>query len=100
MTAAQLLHFLIVIGLGILAFITFIVAGTIMGLMIVEDSGCACVQYPIGLYVLGILGLLLLISLIRSLVLESPLFSAEWLTNNQEALIVALIILIALIIIL
>jgi hypothetical protein len=100
MTAAQLLHFLIVIGLGILAFITFIVAATILGLMVVEDSGCACVQYPIGLYVLGILGLLMLISLIRALVLESPIFSADWLSKNREALIVGLIILVALIIIL
>jgi hypothetical protein len=99
MTAAQVVHFLIVIGLGILAFITFVVAGTILGLMIVEDSGC-CVQYPIGLYVIGVLGILLLISLIRALVLESPVFEAAWLRNNQEALIVALIILIALIVIL
>jgi hypothetical protein len=100
MTAAQLVHFLILIGLGILAFITFIVAATIMGLMIVEDSACACVHYPIGLYVLGLLGLLLLIGLIRSLVLDSPVFTAEWLTRNQQALIIALIVLLALIIIL
>jgi hypothetical protein len=100
MTAAQVVHFLIIIGLGILAFITFIVAATIMGLMIVEDSKCACVEYPIGLYVLGFLGLLLLISLIRALVLDTPIFDAAWLSRNQQALIIALIVLLALIIIL
>ena len=100
MTAAQLVHFLIVIGLGILAFLIFLVAGTILGLMIVEDSGCSyCIQYPIGLYVLGLLGLLLLISAIRALV-DGPYFTWDWLTRHQEALIVALLVLLALIIIL
>ena len=99
MTAAQLLHFLIVIGLGILAFLTFLVAGTILGLMIVEDSGCNCIQYPIGLYVLGILGLLFLISAIRELV-DGPYFTWDWVSGNQEALIVALLVLLALLIIL
>jgi hypothetical protein len=99
MTAAQLLHFLIVIGLGILAFLTFLVAGTILGLMIVEDSGCNCIQYPIGLYVLGILGLLFLIGAIRELV-DGPFFTWDWVSGNQEALIVALLVLLALFIIL
>ena len=49
MTAAQLIHFAIVISLGILAFLTFLVAGTILGLMIVEDIGCDyCITTPVG----------------------------------------------------
>ncbi len=100
MTAAQLVHFFIVIGLGILAFITFLVAGTILGLMLVEDSGCYyCVQYPIGLYVLGILGLLLLISAIREIV-DGPYFTLAWVQRNREALIIALFVLFALLLIL
>lgn len=97
MTTAQILHFLIAIGLGILAFLTFIVAMTILGLMLVED--CYCVQYPIGIYVLGILGILLIASLISALI-EAPLFSAAWLTANRQALIVAILILLAIIFVL
>jgi hypothetical protein len=99
MTAAQLIHFLIVIGLGILAFLTFVVAATILGLMIVEDMACNCVQYPVGIFVLGFLGLLLLIGLIRELI-DSPIFVASWITSNQEAIIIALLVLLALIIVL
>jgi hypothetical protein len=96
MTAAQIIHFVVAIGLGILAFLTFIVAATILGLMLVEDSRCACPQYPIGLYVLGLLGLLLLGTIISELI-EAPLFSADWITSNQQALILALLVLLAII---
>jgi hypothetical protein len=99
MTAAQLLHFLIVIGLGILAFITFIVAATILGLMIVENSECDCWQYPVGLYVLGILGILFLHSAIRVLI-DGPFFTWKWITEHREAIILALLIIFVLLIIL
>lgn len=99
MTAAHVLQYIILIILGIFAFITFLVAGTILGLMIHEDSRCLCSQYPIGLWVLGLLWLLLLIGLIIELV-NSKVFELDWLRNNQEALIVALLILLALILIL
>jgi hypothetical protein len=99
MTAAHLVQYLILLLLGILAFITFLVAGTILGLMIYEDSRCFCLQYPIGLWVLGFLGLLLLIGLVIELI-NSPVFAIEWLNNNREALIVAGLILLALILIL
>jgi hypothetical protein len=98
MTAAQLVHFLIVIGLGILAFLTFLVAGTILGLMIVEDSG-AFVQYPIGLYVLGVFWILLFYGAARELI-DGPFFTLAWVNSNQEALILTLLILFALIIVL
>jgi hypothetical protein len=99
MTAAQLLHFFIVIVLGILAFITFLVAGTILGLMIVEDLRCNCVQYPIGLYVLGALWLLLLIGVIRE-VIDGPFFTLHWIRRHREALIITAVIFFALLLIL
>ena len=99
MTAAQIIHFFIVVGLGILAFLTFIVAGTILGLMIVEDMGCDCVQYPVGLYVLGLLGLLMLIGVVLEIV-EGPFFTAKWINDNLQQLIIALLILFALLLIL
>jgi hypothetical protein len=99
MTAAHLLQYFILIVLGILAFITFVVAGTILGLMIYEDSRCLCIQYPIGLYVLGFFWLLLLVGLIIELI-NSPIFTIAWLNENREALILALLILLAVILIL
>lgn len=100
MTAAQLIHFAIVISLGILAFLTFLVAGTILGLMIVEDIGCDyCVTTPVGLFVLGFLGLLLLISAVRELI-EGPYLTWDWLTKRQEGLTLALLVLLVLLIVL
>ena len=99
MTAAHLVHYFILIGLGILAFITFLVAGTILGLMIYEDSRCACIQYPIGLYVLGFFWLLLLIGVIWELV-ESPIWTTKWVADNREALILGLLVFLALLLIL
>src|SRR5262245_53778204 len=99
MTAAHLVQFLIIVALGILAFLTFLVAGTILALMIYEDSRCLCLQYPLGLWVLGFFGLLLLVGLILELI-NSPVFTVKWINDNREALILALLILIALFIIL
>jgi hypothetical protein len=99
MTAAQILHFFILIGLAILAFITFLVAGTILALMIVEDAHCKCVHFPVGLIVLFVFWILLLIWLIRELI-DSPVLNIEWIRNHQEALIVALIIFLVLLFIL
>ena len=64
MTSADFLRFVIIISLGILAFITFLVAGTIVGLMWLDSWSCGvCKKYPVGLYILGILGILFLISI-------------------------------------
>lgn len=64
MTSADFLRFIIIISLGILAFITFLVAGTIIGLMYLDSWSCGvCKEYPVGLYILGVLGLLFLISI-------------------------------------
>ena len=47
-----------------MAFITFLVAGTIIGLMWLDAWSCGvCKHYPVGLYILGILGILILISI-------------------------------------
>lgn len=64
MTAADLFRFLIITTLGVLAFITFLVAGTIVGLMWLDSWGCgACNDYPVGIWILGLLGLFLLVSI-------------------------------------
>jgi hypothetical protein len=98
MTAAQILYILAVLILGILAFITFIVAATILGLMVVETNQYPLV-YPVGLYVLGLVGIIFLAQIIRALI-DAPIFTTAWIKSNQEALIIALLILLVLIIIL
>ena len=61
MLAAVFFRFLLIFGLGILAFITFLVAGTLLGLMWLDAWRCGdCMRYPVGLYILGLLGLLIL----------------------------------------
>ena len=58
------MRFFIILSLGVLAFITFLVAGTIIGLMWLDSWSCGeCKQYPVGLYILGLLGLLFAISI-------------------------------------
>jgi hypothetical protein len=64
MTSADILRFVIIFSLGVLAFITFLVAGTLVGLMWFDSWSCGmCRHYPAGLYILGLLGLLLLASI-------------------------------------
>ena len=54
MTAADFLRFVIIVSLGVLAFITFLVAGTIVGLMWLDSWTCGtCARYPAGLYIMG-----------------------------------------------
>ncbi len=61
MTAADIARFVIIFSLGVLAFITFLVAGTMVGLMFFDSWSCGvCKHYPAELYILGLLGLLLL----------------------------------------
>jgi len=74
MTLADYARFALLIGLGVLSFIVFVVAGTLVGLMYVDPYGCRCIEPfpPVGLYVLGIFGLLLLIPMIRCAVNEAP----------------------------
>lgn len=98
MTAADVARFALIIGLGVLAFITFIVAATIVGLMWVESSHCNCVHYPVGLYVLGLIGIFIIASLINESLYVQPVFE-DWLKNQREALIVSLIFLLVVILI-
>lgn len=74
MTLADYARFALLIALGVLSFIVFLVAGTLVGLMFVDPYGCRCVHPfpPVGLYVLGLLGLLLLIPAIRTAVNDAP----------------------------
>lgn len=74
MTLADYARFALLIALGVLSFIVFLVAGTLVGLMYVDPTGCQCVYPfpPVGLYVLGFLGLLLLYPMIRTAVIDAP----------------------------
>lgn len=101
MTLADVARFALIVALGLLALITFLIAGTIVGLMWVEGSDCDCVRYPVGLYVMGLLGILLLASLISegADVRVTETFEG-WFKNQREALIVGGIFLIAIILLL
>jgi hypothetical protein len=92
-------RFALIIALGVLAFVIFLTAGTILGLMWVESSHCNCVHYPIGLYVLGLLGILLVVSMISESVYAPPVFEA-WAKNQREAMIAVVIFLIVVILLL
>jgi len=64
MTSADFLRFVIIVSLGVLGFITFLVAGTIIGLMWLDTWSCGvCKEYPVGIYILGLLGILFIISI-------------------------------------
>ncbi len=91
MTAADFLRFVIIVSLGVLAFITFLVAGTILGVMWLDSWTCgACSRYPAGLYILGLLGILLIIS-ISNEASEVPEKWTPWMKNNRTVLIVGAI---------
>jgi hypothetical protein len=99
MTLADVLRFFLFIALGFLALVTFLVAATIVGLMWVDGSACNCVHYPVGLYVLGLLWLLLLGTMIGEGFDAPPVF--EKLAENQrEAMIVTAIAVIVILLLL
>jgi hypothetical protein len=102
-TAADIGRFLIIIMLGVLAAVTFLVAGTVVILMAVDSAACDCFRYfPVGLAVLGILGLIFLIDLILEAV-EAPSVIQEWAgstTKNQDMLVLSAICIVAFIIVL
>jgi hypothetical protein len=62
--AAFVLRFFIIFGLGLLAFVTFLVATTLIWLMWLDSWRCGmCLSYPVGVYTLALLGLLIIVSL-------------------------------------
>ncbi len=90
MTSADIMRFIIIISLGVLAFITFLVAGTIIGLMWLDSWSCGvCKRYPVGLYVLGLLGLLFIIS-ISIEASDAPETWQKWIEANWVTLVVVL----------
>jgi len=102
MTLADYARFALLIALGVLSFIVFLVAGTLVGLMYVDPYGCRCIHPfpPVGLYVLGFLGLLLLIPAIRTAVIDAPEKLEKWGLTTTWTLVMILISILVLIVIL
>jgi len=102
MTLADYARFALIIALGVLSFIVFLVAGTLVGLMFVDPYGCRCVYPfpPVGLYVLGLLGILLLIPAIRTAVIDAPEKLEKFGLTSYAALAVFLISVVVVIVIL
>jgi hypothetical protein len=91
MTSADFMRFMIIISLGVVSFITFLVAGTITGLMWLDSFTCVtCKKYPVGIYILGILGILYLIS-IGMEASEAPGPWHSWLKANRMTLIITML---------
>lgn len=100
MTVAIVLRFFVIVGLGVLAVVTFLVAGTIIGLMIFDDARCGhCDSYPVGLWALGALGLLFAYSMVHVAIEQLPMKVSAWYPQNKETLVLMGIILIAFILI-
>lgn len=88
MTSADVMRFVIIVSLGVISFITFLVAGTILGLMWVESWSCgSCKQYPVGLYILALLGILLLVS-IGMEASDAPEPWQKWVRANWVTIVV------------
>jgi hypothetical protein len=91
MTAADFLRFVIIVSLGVLAFITFLVAGTIIVLMWLDSFRCGtCSPHPAGMYILALLGVLLAASLGME-ASEAPAHWGPWIRKNRDTLIIGAI---------
>ena len=104
MSGADVGRYFLVIALGIFAFLTFLYAGTIVGLMWLESSYCNCLYFPVGLYILALLAILLIVTMISEAI-DAPLIVQEWINKQkpaelQEASIIGLIFLVVMILIL
>jgi len=102
MTLADYARFALLIALGVLSFIVFLVAGTLLGLMYVDPTGCRCIYPfpPVGLYVLGIFGLLLLFPMIRTAIVDAPEYLEKLGLTTNAAIATIIISLVVLIVIL
>lgn len=92
MSAADIGRFALIAGLGFLAFVVFLFAGTLVGVMWLDSSRCNCLHIPAGLYVMGLLGIFFLSSIIAEALDVQPVFEG-WLENQREALIIMTIFL-------
>jgi hypothetical protein len=96
---ADVLRLFVITGLGVLAVVTFLVAGTITGLMIVDDESCRyCDAYPIGLWTLGLLGALFAYSMIQVAIEQIPFKVSKWYPNNKETMAVLGIVCVVLVV--
>jgi hypothetical protein len=95
MTVADVARFVVITLLGVLAIITFLVAGTIIGLMMV-DNGCDrgyCMPTPVGVWVLGLLGVLFVKSMVEEWN-EIPVAAKTWYKANQTNVLISGIIIV------
>ncbi len=102
MTLADVVRFALIIGVGIVSFIVFLVAGTLLGLMFVDPYACRCVGPfpPVGLYVLGLAGLFLLIPMIRVAVIDGAELIEDLGLTSTAAILTVLISILTIIVIL
>lgn len=92
MTAADIGRFALIAMLGFLAFVVFLFAGTLVGVMWLEASRCNCIHLPAGLYMLALLGIFFISSIVAEALDVQPVFE-NWAENQREALIVVTIFL-------
>ncbi|MDX2266113.1 MAG: hypothetical protein NW215_14230 [Hyphomicrobiales bacterium] len=85
-------RFLIITLLGFIAFITFLVTMTILGLMVVDPTGCRdCLRYPVGVWALGLLGVFFIASMVREWN-DAPAPFKKWISENRPVVAVAIIV--------
>ena len=88
MTSADCMRFVIIVSLGVLAFVTFLVAGTIIGLMWLDSWRCgSCKETPVGIYILGLLGILFLVSIAME-ASDAPEAWQDWIKKNWMTLVI------------
>jgi hypothetical protein len=100
MTAADVGRFALIVLLGFLAFLIFLLAGTILALMWLDSSRCNCYHLPAGIYVLAAVGLLIFGSMISEAIEHIQEVFEGWLKNYREALILILIFVLIILLIL
>lgn len=90
MTAADIGRFALIAVLGFFAFVVFLFAGTLVGVMWLDSSRCNCFHLPAGLFVLALLGIFFISSIIAESLDVQPIFE-NWVENQREALIIVAI---------
>jgi hypothetical protein len=85
MTLADVVRFALIISVGIVSFIVFLVAGTLLGLMFVDPYGCRCIGPfpPVGLF--------LLIPMIRAAVIDGAELIEDLGLTSTAAIVTVLV---------
>lgn len=100
MTAADVGRLALIVLLGFLAFLVFLLAATILALMWLDSSNCNCYHLPAGMYVLGMIGFLIVGTMVSEGIEHIQTEVESWLQHRDALILIGIFLFVILLILL